>query len=335
MTSNRIHASIISRTPTALLEEDELSVLPDLATQIQTFISIPLPKQTPKETIFVVSFGFWDIYDFAGLDYALSQNVTDASVTELFTQLDILHDHFAKNLSRLSIPDSSLMPSNTTANSSPFRVVIPKLMDPTLLPGWISQRPVPLPPSTVAEQQKNAVYLTERWNQLMANKMAQWVKNTPSRQASSTQEATKPVIQNNTEEDAPPTETPIIVEKDIFYYDLPNYLLNIIVEHQLEDEGLTDASGLGTGESPFGSVYQPCVGEVEVVLTDPMVDLNGMSVCKEPEEYLFWDAFELGSVAMEGIGKEVGTLVLEGKTLRRSWEGTNIGASVGAGHRVA
>jgi hypothetical protein len=334
MTSNRIHASTTSRTPTTLLEGDELSLLPDLATQIQTFISIPLPKQTPKETIFVVSFGFWDIYDFAGLDYALSQNITDASVNELFTQLDILHDHFAKNLSRLSIPDSSLPPSNTTANSSPFRVIIPKLMDPTLLPGWISQRPIPLPPSTVAEQQKNAVYLTERWNQLMANRMAQWVKDTPSTQTASTQEATKPVIQNTTEEDAAPTETPI-VEKDIFYYDLPNYLLNIIVEHQLEDEGLTDASGLGTGESPFGSVYQPCVGEVEVTLTDQMVDLNGMSVCKEPEEYLFWDAFELGSVAMEGIGREVGTLVMEGKTLRRSWEGTNIGANVGGGHQVA
>jgi hypothetical protein len=65
------------------------------------------------------------------------------------------------------------------------------------------------------------------------------------------------------------------------------------------------------------------------------VDLNGMPVCKEPEEYLFWDAFKLGSVAMEEIGREVGTLVMEGKTLRRSWEGTNIGASVGAGHQVA
>jgi hypothetical protein len=166
----------------------------------------------------------------------------------------------------------------------------------------------------------------------MANKMAQWIKNTPSPQAPPPQEETKPAIQNTTENDAPPTETPNVAEKDIFYYDLPSYLLNVIVEHQLEDEGLSDASGLGTGESPFESVYQPCIGEVEVSLTDPMVDLNGMSVCKEPEEYLFWDGFKLGSVAMEGIGKEVGTLVMDGKTLGKAWEGTNMGASVGVGH---
>ena len=47
------------------------------------------------------------------------------------------------------------------------------------------------------------------------------------------------------------------------------------------------------------------------------MDLNGQLVCKEPEEYLFWDSFNLGSVANEGIGKQVAAMVQGGHSLSR------------------
>ena len=98
-------------------------------------------------------------------------------------------------------------------------------------------------------------------------------------------------------------------------------MLDIIVEHALEDAGLVDASGLGTGESSFVSVALPCMREVqEGENVDGMVDVNGMLICKEQDLYLWWDAFTLGGVANGEIGKEVAERVRMGRGLRLAWE---------------
>lgn len=107
------------------------------------------------------------------------------------------------------------------------------------------------------------------------------------------------------------------MKKDVFYYDLSRYILDIMVEQQLEEEGLSDATGLGKGGSPLESVYEPCVrdsdeGDWE---GEGFVEVNGKVVCEESEDYLFWDSFNLGCVAKEGIVKEVAELVLQGKKL--------------------
>jgi hypothetical protein len=233
--------------------------------------------------------------------------------------------------------DSTESTTNNT-NTSSFRVIIPKLFDPTLLPGWLTLRPAPPAPSSIAEQQKNAVYLTERWNNLVENQVTAWVLTTPKpstfEQGSSHDDVRKSASppastadEASTDDQEPQSSA---VEKDVFYFDLPKLLLDIIVEHQLEDESLSDASGLGTGESPFESVYQPCVREAEEDDTDGLVDLSGMLVCKEPEEYLFWDWFNLGSVVKGMIGKGVGEMVKENKSLRQQWKGTKNG--IGGGH---
>lgn len=279
--------------------------LPDLAAQIQEFIALsPSPKS--EETLFLVSFGFWDVYTFAGLDYGLAQNITERAVSEICDQLDVLYSHYSQKLSSAYNTTNAITAQEPARKPPQFKVIIPKLFEPTLLPGWLSQRPVPLAPNNIAQIQKNGVYLTMRWNMLMENKISLWLKE-GAQTASRT---------NNTSEGTKPASTR--VERDVFYYDLPKYLLDIIVEHQFEDEGLTDAFGLGKGESPFESVYQPCVGGAENGAVDGYVDLNGQLVCKKPEEYLFWDSFNLGGVANEGIGKEVAAMVRQGKSLRQS-----------------
>jgi hypothetical protein len=259
----------------------------------------------------VLSFGFWDIYDFSRLDYPIGQNGTDNSTKEIFKQLDILYNHFTTNLYSANITDGK----ETTAPL--FRVIIPRLFDPTLLPGWLTLRPSPPSPSSVAEQQKNAVYLTERWNNIMENQVAQWVVTPPTPAPQKFEQGPPHEDIRNSNEPSQPTDR--IIQKDVFYYDLPKLLLDVIIEHNLEDEGLSDASGLGKGESLFESVYKPCVHEAEGDDTDGLIDLNGMLVCKGPEDYLFWDSFNLGAVVKGMIGKEIGEMVIRNKTLRNQW----------------
>jgi hypothetical protein len=277
-------------------------LLPDLTSQIQEYIAVQPSKPLPRDMVFAISFGFWDIYNFAGLDYDLAQNVADQSVDELVAQLSILYSHY-----RQGVLDAT---NDSITNLAPFRVVIPKLFDPTLVPGWISQRAAPPGPATVAEQQKQAVYLTERWNSRLENKLGSWVTEYPHLEATATESA-------NESSEPPAAEAiskdRIIIEKYVFYYDLPKYLVDIMVEHQLETEGLSDASGLGKGKSPFKSVSEPCLKED--TKEEELLDRHGKLVCTAPENYLFWDDFNLGKVANEAVGKEVAEMVKGGQRM--------------------
>lgn len=108
------------------------------------------------------------------------------------------------------------------------------------------------------------------------------------------------------------------VLKDVIYYDFAGHLLDVMIEHHLEDEGLSDASGLGKGESPYESVGRPCVCEaVEDEDVAGLVELgNGMIVCGSPEEMLWWDGWGVGSRAKEVAGKEVAGMIEEGRSER-------------------
>ncbi|KAF8863609.1 hypothetical protein BDZ45DRAFT_798197 [Acephala macrosclerotiorum] len=378
--SNEIHEWAISQNKFLRGEEHNCTAYPDLASQIKSYISLPAPKIQPSETIFILSFGFWDIYNFARLDFTAAQNVTDTSVDFIFDQLDILYAHFATNLYPINLPAPN--PTNSTTNDAipapahKFKVIIPRIFDPTLLPGWISQRPIPPKPSSVAEQQKNAIYLTERWNQAVENKMGAWMERkvvieiaTPPTPAQATEtieaESHADVRENSTEREAIPgegfeqfdsraqvndqkaedmkedsdsdekedeeKEEENLPKKDIFYHDFSSLILDLILEHQLEDEGLSDASGLGKGESPFEYVSIPCLRPLDLSLSaeeveeivDGWKEQNGMLVCKEPEEFLWWDSWNLGVKGKEIVGKSVGEVVREGRSLR--WKMENKG----------
>lgn len=348
-TSNRVHALAIAVDNLIPVKDNGVTPLPDLAAQIQSFIALPVPKVQPKQTLFVLSFGFWDIYDFARVQYPFGQNATDTSIDELFEQLDVLYLHFAEKL----YPNQTQQDVNATEvpeKGHQFRIIIPRLFDITLLPGWLSNRPMPIAPSSIAEQQKTAVYLTDRWNQRLENKMGSWI-NSPPPQPSVPENAAPPpppppsspvaaepvnpkphsdfhepesnhkLVRDPLliEHDPPPN--PFTILKDVFYFDTPRFLLDIIVEHSLEDEGISDAAGLGKGESPFESVYLPCMREAEEGEdTSAFTDINGLLVCEEPRDYLFWDAWSLGPVPKESIGKQIADMLVEGNSLRSAWE---------------
>lgn len=270
-----------------------LSPLPDLAAQVQEYLSSP-ENSTQTKILFTLSFGFWDIYHLASLDYELAQNMTDAAVGHLIYQINTLYSNYIETI--YNRPETE---NPTASNPPPFRLIILRLFDPTLVPGWLSQRPVPPPPSTVAEQQKQAVYLTERWNSLLENALGLWVMD-----ADAAGEANEIGVGARAE----------FPRKDIFYYDLPQHILDIIVEHQLEDAGQSDASGLGTGKSPFTSVSEPCLREGSAEQEGGGDGVRN-TVCADPEACLFWDEFNVGGVANEEIGREVAEMIRRGRRM--------------------
>ncbi|KAH8599415.1 hypothetical protein B0O99DRAFT_537622 [Bisporella sp. PMI_857] len=295
ITSNRIYTNTSSTQPKTASSK----LLPDLATQINQYVALSKSSK-PTETIFVVSFGFWDIYHFASLDISSGKEVIDDTITELFKQLDDLYVHYSSDLATSGAP-------------SPLRIIIPKLVDPTLFPGWIS-RPVPLTPSSVAEEQKNAVYLTTHWNAMLEKGMETWIRDLNVVFSQFSDEEIEEAKSQN--------ETVPIVEKDVFYYDLPRHLLNLLIEHRFEEEDASDATGFGNKQSPFLSTEVPCFGDSSESLdgVEEMTELHGRFMCKKPHHYMFWDAWRVGRVVSEEIGKGVAKMVKKGKSMRKIWE---------------
>ncbi|KAL3427149.1 hypothetical protein PVAG01_00658 [Phlyctema vagabunda] len=329
LTSNTLYLqalnSFLPRTSSYLPGPSEL--LPDLEAQIEKYLALPASRFKPKETIFVISFGAWDIYHFSGLDFKLSERLVDVVIHNLFEQIDKLYNRYRAELIGT---DSAGQRLNIT-DPAPFRIIVPRLFDTTLLPGWSAQRPVPLTPSSVAEQQKNAVYLTTRWNAKMESKIAGWIKNdtlpppATAKAGKDVKEEPKDEARDNntspTDDASEPEVEPITVPKDAFYYDIARYLTDAILEYQLAETGISDAAGLGTKGTSFESVALPCV--LSSADDDPRegdTEVNGLLVCRNPAGYLFWDDFRLGPTANEQIGSGVAQYVLTGRTVRQIWK---------------
>ncbi|KAG9248987.1 hypothetical protein BJ878DRAFT_197517 [Calycina marina] len=305
--------------------------LPDLATQISQYLTLLPRTPRPTETIFILSFGFWDIYHLASLDLETSKVALDKIATELFTQLDRLYQNYGNHALAHGLGKDE---EDEEEGEVPFRVVVPKLVDPTLLPGWMA-RPKPLPPASVAEEQKNAVYLTEHWNTMLTNSIGEWLKTDEEeendldipRNESST--GFSQGLSDHEEETEKAGKVKGVVGrqvvKDVFYYDLPMYIVNMLIEHQLQTEGIVDHKGLGTKGSPFRSISQTCLREsLSSSSSSPssadleeFVEVNGKMVCPRPAEYLMWDGFRVGSVANEEIGNAVGEMVTVGMSVKK------------------
>lgn len=298
VTSNKLHQRAISKSQFLLAKTTNFT-LPDLITQVQSFISLSLPIDERQEIIFVLSIGFWDVYHFAGLDYKLINASLDDSIDGVISQLDILYSHFQNKLVKALLVNSTI----ATTPLSTFRLVIPKVIDPSLLPGWQTQRPVPISPSSVAEQQKHAVYLTKRWNTALENRLAVWTNSYPELKKDDSHD------EESNRRDA---------EKEVFYFDLPSYIIDLVVERSLEIEGLTDETGLGKKESTLVDVYLPCINEEKIgrETLDNFVEIAGKMVCKSPRMYLWWDGWTVGTLASKEVGKKIGKTVKEGD----SWD---------------
>ncbi|XMA07751.1 hypothetical protein WAI453_000542 [Rhynchosporium graminicola] len=115
------------------------TTLPDLSTQIQTYLSLPLPSPKPSETFFIISLGFWDIYHLSALPFPFAQDGVGKSIDDIFAQLGILYHHYSTSLYHSKNPkkrtENLVTEEEEHEHRRRFRVIVPKVLDPSLTPG--------------------------------------------------------------------------------------------------------------------------------------------------------------------------------------------------------
>ena len=269
--------------------------LPDISDQVSAFLSMEKPEQAPGETLWVFSFGTWDIWSLASMPRVTSTHAIDVMVEHIFREMERLYlhsldeDSIAWSDSSLPMPSEgaesgstrhSTLPagfnvtavtdgietgsketgsketgSKETARTKHFRVLVPKLFDPTLTPGWHSARPEVPSVHSKAEQLRNAVLLTDLWNAYLHSRLREWV-DTPGPEVEAEDDA---------EDEDPEAEEPLqLPQRDAISYDLPAYLMEMIIEGQLRSAGVNDSKGMGSSmptNQTFREVRLPCVSD--------------------------------------------------------------------------
>jgi len=360
-TSNSLYAALLEPILNDTIESDGAGIdytfladeypvrwdAPDLKNQVDRFLSLARPRQPPAETLWVFSFGMWDIWSLAAFPRNDAHDNIDGLAMEVFNHVDRLYE--------ASLDTNSVAYSGNAEAPAEFRILIPQLFDPSLLPAWQMDRPGTPMPHSIAEQTRNAARLTEKWNHGIRNEMETWVNtkdseqegdatgfppgvtilapDTPSRKKRS-DEPTDPSLSGTAGRG---TRFP---QRDALAYDLPAYLLDVIVDRQLREAGIVDS--LGDGAMPprlgFQDVSVPCVHDSDLFgrnssVThegrDQRVDERGPThvansarvLCDNPDRFLFHTSFTLGTRAIREIGRQAAYAVRRNDSIRAFWEG--------------
>lgn len=232
MASTKLYASSVERALNLTFEGpgpgydynfmlDEFPIewkVSDFSKQVDEFLLMKKPRHPPAETLWVLSFGMWDIWSLASEPLGVSKGIVDSAVEHIFEEVERL---YASAVDETSIAWSDPTVERTTAKPSDglptptldpgtnepwikergpdgegsdekagsgnetkpspgprkqFRIVIPKLLDPSLTPGWTTARPETPVVHSKAEQMRNAAALTQKWNDKLAREMGNWLK---------------------------------------------------------------------------------------------------------------------------------------------------------------
>ncbi|POS85299.1 hypothetical protein EPUL_002788 [Erysiphe pulchra] len=253
------------------------NLLPDLESQIASYLSSTSTLGTPGITFLVISIGFWDIYSLANLSRDVSLIAINQCFEEILTQINKLHGVFRmfKTMITENLPHE-------------FQVILPKVPDPTLAPGWLSQRPIPLRPSTVAEQQRNAVYLAERWNHKLETLSRLWATTQSS------------ILSEN----YPSNKTAKDMSSNLLIPDFPELLQNLALNYYHQVASSQINKSVGVGKLAFKSVNEACAQlerpNERYGTNSP--DSKYLKICSQPDEYLWWDAWHIGAVGNSILG---------------------------------
>ncbi|KFH44355.1 hypothetical protein ACRE_049010 [Hapsidospora chrysogenum ATCC 11550] len=320
---------------------------PDLGRQVQQFVSLEPPEMPPHETIWVFSFGTWDIWKLAAMPLQSGAAVVDALASHIFDQVEYL---YSESLDERSIAYSDFWKSGNNFEADglvgpdpevpedkrmkeSFRVVIPQLFDISLAPGW-QDRPSPPVPHSAAEQLRNSAVLTARWNAQIKSQMEAWMKKDEQADDDGVEGAEKggaarkrtdappdvdTAVETNVETDA---ETDAGTDEETmsrpypqrlgYHADPARSILDAMTEGDMQRSGVRDSKGRGTlsASAPMGftEVWTPCMTESEPVGKD---EKAGPSMCKSPDAHLFRDNFTLGQRAINELAKQTARGVME------------------------
>ncbi|KAF2131075.1 hypothetical protein P153DRAFT_313377 [Dothidotthia symphoricarpi CBS 119687] len=239
-----------------------LTLLDDFQTQVQSFIAFDKEKQHIPErlrkidewTVFTVFFGLWDLLEYSMLDKESAMRAIDISIAEIFNNLDRLAKHVG----------------------SPTKIIIPKMVDITLLPYFQSEKDTDK--EHFAENQHQSVFLWSYWNTVLSRTAAQWQHG------------------------------------PIFMPD-PNAMVSQQVrDQQLYIRQISDAKGTGRQAPLFEEVERPCLSlKPENNATD--LQAAAVEKCADPHRHLFWNDIHLSGPAHQLIGKQAAKLLRNNQTI--------------------
>lgn len=288
----------------------------DLKEQIDGFLAMP-KGHTPQSTLWVFSFGLWDVWALSALPVAQGKEAVNSMTRDIFEQVERLYaasmDPTSIAYSHVDAPkpapvpspsasesqeqapteenesgiqddvpveeqaapnESATEPATTTAEAQEppkerdtFQVFIPRVVDPSLLPGWRDLRAQIPSAHSKAEQMRNSAMLTGEWNDRIAERMVEWVlKDETDEQAAKEAQSADFYVDDTTTTAATPAEEeeerPI---RDGFAYNLADYVVDRILERQMLNAHLQDGSGRGASEVDEGyrDVRNPCLQPLE------------------------------------------------------------------------
>lgn len=316
--------------------------IPDLDAQIEQFLSMPINSTPPRQTLWVFTFGTWDIWNLAAFPRQSGETQVEALVAFIFSRIETLYlkalnpesaafSDFWSNMANAEI--QRLTSSETAVDSKRlenFRILIPELFDITLSPAWAGRLDPPLP-HTKSEQMRNAAYLTKRWNRLVKEKLNEWVAKGQSQPENLDTEGIAHKVRPESTvagfsvlKYLPSALRPSPEDKqeDILYAPYPRRsgvqspsigpILDIMTEEGMQQTGTHDGNGRGTepesGSMRFPDVWTPCTSS-GMKMSWIGGDIKGQ--CDVPKNHLFHDRFTINQRAIDNVAKEAAKKTLE------------------------
>lgn len=320
--------------------------VPSLADQVQEFLAMPPPEATPRETLWVFTFGTWEIWNMAAMPRDHSQELIDIMTDEIIDQAEILY--------RASLDPNSVAYSDFWANATEsqvreltapgaidkvderrfesFRILIPTLFDISLTPGW-SGRPKPPSPNSLAEQTRNAAELTRYWNRMVTFAISQWREKGTQKPEGLAEEGAEEPSKTKRDDSANQAENAghqvILAPYPLrtgLKLDPVKPILNAITEEEMHRARVVDSLGRGTvagnDSMRFADVWTPCVmGKTD----DLVLETKQLTAdCQAPDDHLFYDPFTVSERAMEGVVKVMAGEIRENmfdRNIKKGWWG--------------
>ncbi|KAK5631415.1 hypothetical protein RRF57_007129 [Xylaria bambusicola] len=321
---------------------------PDLATQVNSFLSSPHSQRDTIEALWVFNVGYWDIWYLAALPRKLATEVIDSSIRDLFFQIERLYWATRdRDLAASSKPHPEIRTGR--AARPPFRIFLTRLFDISLTPGFASARSSPPRPHSSSSQLRNAAFLTRYWNYVLDLAVNDWLTTSDPEYWSTTDKIDIKVVEalagkhslasgrdsaKEMEEqdylgwgDEEKLDDAIsLPRRRLASYGMPGYLRGLMADRQLRNAELFDHNGLGARppEEGFLDISMPCVIKVASErITDEgdIVDGEGKTVvCQDPDNYLFYTEFTVSPRAIHEIGVHTARSFLDQVEESSAWK---------------
>ncbi|KAI0008742.1 hypothetical protein F4779DRAFT_641349 [Xylariaceae sp. FL0662B] len=301
----------------------------DLTQQIDAFLATPRPRKPPRETLWIFSFGFWDIWNLAALPRKLAVSVIEAQIQQIFAGIEHLYQESHNNLS-VAAPDTPASAAGTPPRRPPFRIFIPRPFDVSLTPGFESVRLEPPPPHNRAEQLRNAAFLTRHWDATVLALTNEWLRLPEPEAAdldalSDVRDADLLIARGAGADDQPGGLHAPLARREAVRYDVFGYVREMMVEGQLRDVDVVDSNGLGAklADTGFSEVRGPCRSSRQPGEgggdNATAGDGDARDPCMAVDDHLFWTEFTVSRRAIDEVGKRAAEQLRRHADMELQW----------------